>query len=224
MSKIKVLMVDDHAILREGLRALLSYYNDVEVVGEASDGASALTQIGELAPDVVLMDIAMPGMNGLEATRLIREQYPKTRVLVLTQHEDKQYVLPMLQAGAAGFVPKRALGSDLISAIRVVARGETFLYPSAATAVVEEIRHPGNGDAGAPESITPRELEILQHIVAGETNPQIAAALSISVKTVEWHRANLMSKLDAHTVADLVRYALEHGLGNSKQSSVISEQ
>jgi DNA-binding NarL/FixJ family response regulator len=158
------------------------------------------------------MDIAMPGMNGLEATRCIREQYPQTRVLVLTQHEDRQYVLPMLQAGAAGYVPKRALGSDLISAIRVVARGETFLYPSAATAVVEEIRHPGEGENGASESITPRELEILKHIVDGETNPQIALALSISVKTVEWHRANLMSKLDAHTVADLVRYALEHGL------------
>ncbi len=212
MPKIRVLLVDDHAILREGLRALLSYYSEIEVVGEASDGATALAQIGQLTPDVVLMDIAMPGMNGLEATRCIREQYPQTRVLVLTQHEDRQYVLPLLQAGASGFVPKRALGSDLISAIRVVARGETFLYPSAATAVVEEIRHPGEGNGSAPESITPRELEILKHIVSGETNSQIAAALSISIKTVEWHRANLMSKLDAHTVADLVRYALEHGL------------
>ncbi len=212
MSKIRVLIVDDHAILREGLRALLGYYKDIEIVGEAADGSAALVQIGEQQPDVVLMDIAMPGMNGLEATRCIRQQYPQTHVLVLTQHEDRQYVLPLLQAGAFGFVSKRALGSDLITAIRVVARGETWLYPSAATAVVEEIRHPGESDSMAPESITPRELEILNHIVSGETNSQIAAALSISIKTVEWHRANLMSKLDAHTVADLVRYALEHGL------------
>lgn len=217
MSKIKVLMVDDHAILREGLRAMLGYYNEIEVVGEAADGTSALAQIESLAPDIVLMDIAMPGMNGLEATRCIREKYPQTRVLVLTQHEDKQYVLPLLQAGASGFVPKRALGSDLISAIRVVARGETFLYPSAATAVVEEIRHPGNGDSTNPDSITPRELEILKHIVAGRTNSQIAAALSISIKTVEWHRSNLMSKLDAHSVADVVRYALEHGLASKAE-------
>ncbi|MBI5303710.1 MAG: response regulator transcription factor [Chloroflexi bacterium] len=211
MSKIRVLMADDHAILREGLRALLSYYNDIEVVGEAEDGAQAIARVNELSPDVVLMDIAMPGMNGVEATRIIRQRHPETRVLVLTQHEDRQYVLPLLQAGASGYVSKRALGNDLIGALRVVARGETFLYPSAATAVVEELRHQ-EGNGSVTESITPRELEILQHIVLGETNSQIASALSISVKTVEWHRANLMSKLGAHTVADLVRYALEHGL------------
>ncbi len=212
MSKIRVLMVDDHAILREGLRALLSYYDDVEVVGEAQDGAESLARAGELLPDVVLMDIAMPGMNGLEATRQIRAQFPQTRVLVLTQHEDPQYVMPLLQAGASGFVTKRALGTDLINAVRVVARGETFLYPTAATAVVEEMRRRRPSAADAPESLTPRELEILRHIVAGQTNAQIAAALSISIKTVEWHRTNLMSKLDVHSVADLVRYAMEHEL------------
>jgi two-component system, NarL family, response regulator NreC len=212
MSKIRVLMVDDHAILREGLRALLSYYDDVEVVGEAQDGAESLARAGELLPDVVLMDIAMPGMNGLEATRQIRAQFPQTRVLVLTQHEDPQYVMPLLQAGASGFVTKRALGTDLINAVRVVAKGETFLYPTAATAVVEAMRRRSQGAADAPESLTPRELEILRHIVAGQTNAQIAAALSISIKTVEWHRTNLMSKLDVHSVADLVRYAMEHEL------------
>ncbi len=212
MAKIHVLLVDDHAILREGLRALLSYYDDIEVVGEAQDGAESLVRVRELQPDVVLMDIAMPGMNGLEATRLIREQHPQTRVLILTQHEDPQYVLPLLEAGASGFVTKRALGNDLITALRVVARGETFLYPTAATAVVDEIRRRREDAAVSPESLTPRELEILDHIVAGETNAQTAAALSISVKTVEWHRANLMSKLDVHSVADLVRYALEHEL------------
>lgn len=212
MAKTRVLLVDDHAILREGLRALLSYYDDIEVVGEAQDGAESLVRVRELQPDVVLMDIAMPGMNGLEATRLIRDQHPQTRVLILTQHEDPQYVLPLLEAGASGFVTKRALGNDLITAVRVVARGETFLYPTAATAVVDEIRRRREDAAVSPESLTPRELEILNHIVAGETNAQTAAALSISVKTVEWHRANLMSKLDVHSVADLVRYALEHEL------------
>jgi two-component system response regulator NreC len=212
MSKIRVLLVDDHTILRQGLCALLKYYDDVEVVGEAKDGAESITRVAELRPDIVLMDIAMPGMNGLEATQRIRSEYPDVRVLILTQHEDPQYVLPLLQAGAAGFVSKSALGEDLINALRVVSHGEAFLYPTAATMVVEEIRRRKQDDVVAPESLTPRELEILQHIVLGETNAQIALALSISVKTVEWHRANLMSKLNVHTVADLVRYALEHEL------------
>ena len=217
MPKTRVLLVDDHAILREGLRALLSYYDDIQVVGEAADGAESVTRAGELQPDIILMDIAMPGMNGLEATREVRTRYPETRVLILTQHEDPQYVLPLLQAGASGFVSKRALGTDLITALRVVARGETFLYPTAATMVVEEIRRRREETAVSPESLTPRELEILQHIVAGQTNAQIAASLSISVKTVEWHRSNLMSKLDVHSIADLVRYALEHELAEKER-------
>ena len=210
MSKLRVLMVDDHAILREGLRALLSYYDDVEVVGEAQDGAESIGKVEELRPDIVLMDIAMPGMNGLEATRVIRERFPDTRVLILTQHEDPQYVLPLMQAGASGFVSKRALGADLINAIRVVAQGEIFLYPTAATTIVQEMRRLKEDAAPASESLTPREMEILTHIVEGKTNAQLAADLSISVKTVEWHRANLMGKLNVHSVADLVRYALEH--------------
>ncbi len=206
MSKMRVLLTDDHAILIEGLRAYLSYYDDVEVVGEAHDGAEALASVAELKPDIVLMDIAMPGINGITATRLIREQYPQTRVLVLTQHEEKQYVLALLKAGASGYILKRALGSDLINALRTVARGGTFLYPTVATLLVEEMKHP-------TVSLTPREAEVLQHIVRGETSSQIADSLSLSVKTVEWHRSNLMSKLNVHGVADLVRYALEHELG-----------
>ena len=202
---MRVLLADDHAILIEGLRAYLSYYDDVEVVGEAHDGAEALASVAELQPDIVLMDIAMPGINGITATRLIREQYPQTRVLVLTQHEEKQYVLALLKAGASGYILKRALGSDLINALRTVARGGTFLYPTVATLLVEEMKHP-------TVSLTPREAEVLQHIVRGETSSQIADSLSLSVKTVEWHRSNLMSKLNVHGVADLVRYALEHGL------------
>ena len=205
MTKIRLLLVDDHTILIEGLRAYLSYYDDVEVVGEDHDGAEALASVDKLRPDIALMDIAMPGINGITATRLIREQYPQTRVLVLTQHEEKQYVLALLKAGASGYILKRALGSDLINALRTVARGGTFLYPTVATLLVEEMKHP-------TVSLTPREAEVLQHIVRGETSSQIADSLSLSVKTVEWHRSNLMSKLNVHGVADLVRYALEHGL------------
>lgn len=212
MSKISVLLVDDHSILREGLRALLGYYEDVQVVGEAPDGSAALARVAELRPDIVLMDIAMPTMNGLEATVRIRREFPATRVLILTQHEDRQYVLPLLEAGASGYVLKRALGADLITALRAVARGETFLYPAVTRVVVDEVCHRGEVKTGTPDSLTHRECEILRHIVLGKTNTQIAIDLSLSVKTVEWHRANLMNKLDVHNVADLVRYALQHHL------------
>jgi two-component system response regulator NreC len=205
MSKIRVLLTDDHAILNAGLRALLSCYDDVEVVGEAQDGAEALKRVEELHPDVVLMDIAMPGMNGIEATRRIRDQYPETRVLVLTQHGEGQYVLALMDAGASGYVLKRALGSDLIVALRAVANGETFLHPLVSAAVLNRLQTPD-------QSLTPRETEILEHIVRGETNPQVARALSLSVKTVDWHRNNLMNKLDVHNAAELVRVALQHGL------------
>jgi two-component system, NarL family, response regulator NreC len=210
MAKIRVLLADDHAILRDGLRSLLSHQEDIQVVGEAKDGAEAVAGVHELHPDVVVMDIAMPGMNGLQATRKIREQYPETRVLVLTQHEDRQYVMSVLQAGAAGYVIKRAAGTDLITALRAVARGETFLYPSVATTLLEQVQR--SGASGGSCVLTPREQEILKYIVQGKTNPQIAADLSLSVRTVDWHRTNLMSKLDLHTVADLVRYALQNGL------------
>lgn len=205
MDKIRVLLVDDHALMSEGLRALLGYYDDVEVVGDARDGCEAIAQVDRLRPDVVLMDVAMPGMNGIDATKAIMEQHPKTRVLIVTQHEDRQYVVPLLQAGASGYILKRALGSELIGALRMVARGQTYLHPDVSSVLVQEVRYP-------TESLTPREQEILEHIVRGETNSQIADNLSLSVKTVEWHRSNLMSKLDAHNAAELVRIALQYGL------------
>ena len=205
MPEIRVLLADDHAMLSAGLRALLGYYDDVEIVGEARDGAEAVELVAELRPDVVLMDIAMPGMNGIDATRLIHEQHPHTRVLVLSQHGERQYVLALLQAGASGYILKRALGSDLIGALRTVARGETYLHPAVSTVLVEEMRRPG-------EPLTPREQEILEHIVHGETSPQIAASLSLSLKTVEWHRNNLMGKLGVHNAAELVHVALQRGL------------
>jgi DNA-binding NarL/FixJ family response regulator len=209
---IRILLVDDHAILRDGLRALLSYYPDVEVVGEAGDGLQAIECVQRLSPDIVLMDIAMPGMNGLEATRHIRQHYPGTRVLVLTQYEDQQYVLPLLQAGVSGYVLKRALGADLINAVRTVASGESFLYPSVATTVLDQLRKSEQQARQEDKMLTPREQEILRRVASGETSRQIALALNVSAKTIEWHRGNLMSKLGLRSVAELVRYALEHGL------------
>jgi DNA-binding NarL/FixJ family response regulator len=203
--EIRLLLADDHAILSAGLRALLGYYDDIEIVGEARDGTQAVQLVGELRPDVVLMDIVMPGLNGIEATRLIREKHPETRVLVLSQHGERQYVSAVLKAGASGYILKRALGTDLLKALRAVARGETYLHPDVSAVVVEELRCPA-------EPLTPREKEILVHIVHGETNRQIAARLSLSVKTVGWHRSNLMSKLNVHNAAELVRVALECGL------------
>jgi DNA-binding NarL/FixJ family response regulator len=214
--KIRVLLVDDHTILRVGLRSFLGYYDDIEVVGEAPDGAAAMVLVKELQPDVVLMDIAMPGVNGIQATRLIREQYPETKVLILSQYEDPQYVLPLLRAGASGYILKDALGTDLLNALHGVARGETFLAPAIVEVLAEEVRHPGEVKEDTIESLTPRERQILQFIVQGQTNAQIAEAVSISVNTVEWHRANVMNKLGAHTVVDLVRYALQHGFADDK--------
>ena len=212
MTKIRVLLADDHAILREGLKSLLGYYDDVQVVGEAADGAEAVSQAAELQPDVVLMDIAMPGMNGIDATRLIHQQNPGTRILILTQHDDWRYVQPLLAAGASGYVLKRALGADVIGALRTVARGETYLYPAVVSTMVEQMHRAGEDADTATEPLTRRETQVLRLVVMGQTNPQIAESLSLSAKTVEWHRMNLMRKLGVHTVADLVRLALKHGL------------
>jgi DNA-binding NarL/FixJ family response regulator len=210
--KTRVLLVDDHAILRDGLRAILSFYDDIEVVGEASDGEHAIKLTVDLAVDVVVMDIAMPGMDGITATRMIRMRRPQARVLILTQYEDRQYVLALLEAGAAGYVLKRALGADLISALRTVAHGETFLYPSVASTLVAEWQKTTQPGTAAQSPLTPRELEVLTLIVRGQTNPEIADKLVLSPKTVEWHRTNLMAKLDVHNAVDLVRYAISHRL------------
>lgn len=223
MEKIKVLIVDDHAILREGLRALLSYFEDIEVVGEAADGQEALTMVESLRPNIVLMDIIMPRLNGFEATQQIAERFPSSRVLILTQHEEWQYVMPLLKAGAAGFILKKAVGAELISAIRAIAKGDSFLYPPIAKKVLEQIQGRELETTQHPKELTHREREVLIHILRGETNRQIAHQLGLSIKTVEWHRSNLMEKIGAKSVADLVRYVLQHDLDIWLDSQITAE-
>ncbi len=216
---IRVLLVDDHTILRVGLRSFLRYHDDVQVIGEAHDGAEALARVQELQPDIVLMDIAMPGMNGVVATRLILESFPHTRILILSQYQDPQYVLPLLRAGVSGYILKDALGTDLLAALRSVAKGETYLGPAITQVMAQEIRNAGAGKVAALDALTRREREILHRIAFGQTNVRIAEQLSISVNTVEWHRANLMSKLGVHTAGELVRYALQHGLVETREAT-----
>ena len=213
MGTIKVLLVDDHVILREGIRALLALYKDIEVVGEAGDGLDAIERTKELSPDVVLMDIAMPNLDGLEATRRIKDRFKGVKVLILTQHENREYVFPILKAGADGYVLKKAAGTELISAIRAVNEGGTFLYPSVAKAVVEDYLRPDGtiSDRRHPK-LTDREIEILKMVAEGKSNQEIAEILCLSAKTVNGHRTNIMEKLDLHNRTELVKYAIRTGL------------
>jgi len=214
MQKIRVLVVDDHTIVRDGICALLALAGDIEVVGEAANGKEALEKVKELAPDVVLMDIAMPLMGGLEATRRIRREFPGARVLALTQYDDKEYVFPVIEAGACGFISKTAASSELTSGIRSVYRGESFLSPSVARLLVEDYQRGGDlRDRHDPyEQLTDREREVLKLLVEGYTTQEIADMLVISPKTVEGHKTSLMSKLDIHNRTDLVKYALRKGI------------
>jgi len=211
---IRLLLADDHAVVRSGLRLLLEAQPDMAIVGEAENGADAIRRAGELAPDVVLMDIEMPGMNGIEATRRIKAQSPATAVLALTMYEDDQYFFEMLRAGAAGYVPKRAAPDELVSAIRAVSRGEVFLYPSLAGRLVLDYLQRRAVEEQAPpaDELTPREQEVLTLIAQGLSNNEIGDQLVISAKTVDRHRENIMRKLNLHNRVDLVKYALRKGL------------
>jgi len=214
MRKIRLLLVDDHAVVRSGLRMLLEAQPDMLIVGEADTGVTALEKARECHPDVVLMDITMPDMSGIEATRHIKRACPNTAILALTMHEDETYFFEMLRAGASGYVPKRAAPDDLVSAIRTVHRGDVFLYPSLAKTLVQDYLRKVR-EAGKPvieERLTPREQEVLTLIAEGLRNREIAEALSISVKTVSRHRENIMRKLNLHDRVELVKYAIEKGL------------
>ncbi len=213
MSKIRLLMVDDHEIVRAGLRMLLQAQPDLEIVGEVNNGRDAIAKTRELTPDIVLMDITLPDMDGFEATRQIKRAFPNVAILALTMHESDEYFFKMLNAGASGYVPKKAAPTDLVSAIRTVHEGGVFLYPSLAKSLVRDyMGRAETGDRAALDGLTDREQEVLKWIADGLTNQEIAGKLTISVKTVERHRANIMAKLNLHSRTELVKYAIRKGL------------
>jgi DNA-binding NarL/FixJ family response regulator len=216
MNRIRVLLVEDHAVLRDGLKFYLRTLPDIEVVGEAADGNEALSQVEALQPDVVLMDVAMPGMNGMEATYRIRRQWPHCRVLVLTQHDRKEYIQRLLQAGAVGYVLKKAGGDEVAVAIRTVHEGKAYLGAEIASKIVEEyLQRLGPPDVqalGAYETLTDREREVLVLVAEGRTTREIAEQISVSTKTVDAHRAAISRKLGLHSQADMVKYAIREGL------------
>lgn len=210
MNKIKVLIADDHTLVRQGIRSLLALAADIEIVGEAADGREAVKKVRQLAPDIVLMDLAMPNMGGLEATRRIRKEFPATKVVAVTQYDDSEYVIPVIEAGARGFVTKMASPLELASAIQAVYRGDSFLSPSAAAILVEEcqLKTDAEGEKDSYQLLTDRERETLKLIAEGHTAREIAEVLVVSPKTVEWYKTNLMRKLNLHNTADLIKYAI----------------
>ena len=205
-SKLKVLLVDDHALVRRGFRRMLEDEPTFEVVGEASDGLEAVESAQRLAPHVIVMDCALPQINGIEAARRILQKRPETAILMLSMHSEDTLVRQALEAGAKGYVLKNAMDLDLVSAIKGVAEGKTVLDP--------QIERSGNLKGERDTGLTPRELEILQHIVAGKSNKEIASELNLSVNTVSVHRANIMDALGIHKTAELVVYAIRNGLVN----------
>ncbi|MBI5869986.1 MAG: response regulator transcription factor [Actinobacteria bacterium] len=215
MSKTRILLADDHGLLRSGIIRLLREVSDIEVVGEAENGREAVRKVQELLPDVVVMDIGMPIMNGLDATRQIRQWSEDVKVLVLTVHDNEEYLFQAFEAGASGYLLKEAADTDLINAIQVVARGDYFLYPPITRLVVEnsmERLRRAHNNASNSEALTEREREILRLVAEGYTCREIAKPLFISVKTVETHKANIMEKLNLHRRAELVHYAIRNGI------------
>lgn len=213
---IRILIADDHGVIRAGLRALLADFPDIIVVGEASDGGEAIAKVWELKPDIVLMDLSMPNMGGIEATRQLLQNDPKLRILILTVHEDESLLREVIRMGAAGYIVKRASQDDLLHAIRVVARGDLYVHPAMTRSLfVEPASVTSKGSE--VETLTLRELEVLQLLAKGYTNRQIADQLSLSPRTVEGHRANLSGKLGLRSRVELVEYAESHGLMKKKE-------
>jgi two-component system response regulator NreC len=212
--KIRLLLVDDHQVVRSGLRMLLSNESDVEIVGDAGTAREALEAVKTLRPDVVLMDIGLPDMSGIDATREIKRTSPAVAVVALTIHEDEEYFFKMLEAGAGGYVPKRAAPEELLTAIRAAAAGEVYLYPSLAKLLVKDYlaqEHTSEATK-ALDGLTEREQEVLRYLAEGQANNEIAEALVISQKTVARHRENIMQKLGLHSRSELVRYAIRKGI------------
>ena len=208
----RILIADDHGVLRAGLAALLSSETGFEVIAEAETSEEAVRLAIESLPDLVLMDLSMPEMGGIEATRRIREKTPGVRVLILTLHEDVDMVRAAIRAGAGGYILKRAVKTELISAIHSVLRGDLYVHPAMMRALLVESQPEAKSSASLAEPLTPREVDVLRLIVRGHTNSQIAEILSLSVRTVEYHRANLTGKLGLHSRVDLIRYAAENGI------------
>jgi DNA-binding NarL/FixJ family response regulator len=213
MSKIRVLIADDHAIVREGVRALLTLSDDIEVVGEAANGQEAIEAARALSPDVILMDIAMPGLGGLEATLEIRKENPAAKILVLTQYEDREYIRRFLKAGVSGYVLKKSAGADLTAAIRAVNRGGLVLDPEVAReAMREQAAAASSGGSDLYETLTDREKQVLKLVAEGRSNKEVADLLDISVKTAMSHREHIMQKLDLHSRTELIKFALHKGV------------
>ena len=214
MSKTRVMIVDDHALVREGIAAFLKMSADIEVIGEAADGIEAIEGVKKLNPDIVIMDIAMPKLGGLEALVEIKKINPDVKVLVLTQYEDKEYIKRFLKAGASGYMLKRAVGLDLLNAIKAISSGEAYLHPSIAASVIDEYVGSNKNKASDDpyEALTAREKQVLKLIAEGHTSKEIADILGISAKTAVAHQTNLSEKLDIHTRAGLIKFAITKGL------------
>lgn len=206
---IRILLADDHSMVRQGFRRILEAQGDFEIAGEACDGKQAVELAAQLRPDVVVMDVAMPGLNGIEATRRICESSPRTRVLALSMHREGVYVREILRAGARGYLLKDAFDADLVAAVRAVARGEGYIAPAVADCVLADYRQHVSDPV---DLLTAREREILQLIAEGMTNKEIASRLNLSVYTVDAHRGRIMEKLNLHSAGELVRFALRKGL------------
>jgi len=213
MQIIRVLLADDHAILREGIKSLLMKQDNIEIVAEATNGREAIARVAQFRPDVVVLDISMPLMDGLEATRQIRKESPDTKIIILTMHDDEEYFFQLLRAGASGYVTKRSAGRELISAIEAAAKGESFFCPSMAKHLLSDyLRLDKTTDQIEQQELTPREREVVKLIAEGHTNQQIADLLHRSIKTIESHRANILRKLDIHDTIELVKYAVRKKL------------
>jgi two-component system response regulator NreC len=214
MSKTRVLIADDHALMREGIIAFLKFYDDIEIVGEASNGLEAIERAEKLKPDVILMDVSMPELGGIEATLEIKNRMPGMKILILTQYSDKEYVSRLLKAGVSGYILKQAVGTDLISAIRAVAKGESYLYSSIATNVINGyLDNSSELSVEDPyEKLTDREKQVLKLIAEGHSHKEVASLLDISAKTVIAHQTNISEKLDLHSRAALIKFAITKGI------------